>query len=341
MQQTKNVTYLLGAGASAKCLPCVNDIPKQLEVLCSIFEVPELSPHREYSKTPLPTLSLWNEIKQQMINDLQTLSNKCKEYATIDTYAKKLYLTCEIDEFNHLLRLLSFYFVFEQIITLPDPRYDTFFANVLNRGELLPENINFISWNYDSQFEIAYKEYIPNEYNAIRHGTKFDAYYHQFQLININGLAAFKDNVSTLRKQILTKIDQHGQDENKREERLYQALLLYYDNVYSVKDSSEINTKLSFAFETEKQPYDNLYKRIDEIIAKTDVLVIIGYTFPFFNRRIDRRILSQLAPYTKIYIQDIYPKRIRQNFNATKEGFDKQIIELEDCEQFYLPPELE
>ena len=76
-------------------------------------------------------------------------------------------------------------------------------------------------------------------------------------------------------------------------------------------------------------------------MSNTDVLVVIGYTFPFFNREIDRKILNHLRPQVKVYIQDKYPNRIKQNFRAVKNTIPEGHIELkEETDQFFLPPEL-
>ena len=100
------------------------------------------------------------------------------------------------------------------------------------------------------------------------------------------------------------------------------------------------NTDLSFAFDY-NYPSDEILQSIDYIIGTTDVLVIIGYTFPFFNREIDRKILQHLKPNAKIYIQDIYPERIKQSLKAVSLDIkEENIVLLSDVDQFYLPPEL-
>ena len=72
-----------------------------------------------------------------------------------------------------------------------------------------------------------------------------------------------------------------------------------------------------------------------------DVLVIIGYTFPFFNRDTDRKILQYIKPNTKIYIQDLNPERIKQSLMAVLPDFpEEQIFLRKDVDQFFLPPEL-
>ena len=48
----------------------------------------------------------------------------------------------------------------------------------------------------------------------------------------------------------------------------------------------------------------DVIKKYATSIEDADILVVIGYTFPFFNREIDRMIFSQMECLQKIYIQD-------------------------------------
>ena len=102
----------------------------------------------------------------------------------------------------------------------------------------------------------------------------------------------------------------------------------------------EHTSNLSFAFD-DSYPSDTLFRRSQKIISETNALVIIGYTFPFFNREIDRKILRTIIPDIKIYIQDLYPERIKQSLRAVLPSIkEENIILLKEVDQFYLPPEL-
>ena len=80
-----------------------------------------------------------------------------------------------------------------------------------------------------------------------------------------------------------------------------------------------------------------------KLIQEATALVVIGYSFPYFNRKIDRLIFENTPHLKKIYIQDKYPERIQQYITPVIPE-DKlaviKIIPLDDVEQFYLPPEL-
>ncbi len=109
-----------------------------------------------------------------------------------------------------------------------------------------------------------------------------------------------------------------------------------------MSDDKKINTLLSFAFDKYAYPTEQIFERIKKIMADTKALVIIGYTFPYFNREIDRQILQAIQPDTNIYIQDLNPEKKRQNLQAvlTVEQRRCPITLLSSTDQFYLPPEL-
>src|SRR5690606_6698650 len=83
-------------------------------------------------------------------------------------------------------------------------------------------------------------------------------------------------------------------------------------------------------------------------IKETNVLVIIGYSFPFFNREIDMTILNSinLNNLNAVYIQDLYPEEVWTKFIAslkTKPNIEKVVhlkVNIENQPEFYLPPEL-
>lgn len=70
--------------------------------------------------------------KKMLVQDLTWLKTASESHATIDTFAKKLFLKGQLKNFNKVESLLSIYFIIEQAINKIDGRYDTFLASVLN-----------------------------------------------------------------------------------------------------------------------------------------------------------------------------------------------------------------
>ena len=351
-----NVTYLIGAGASAgkrgrdnsilEGLPCVNEIPNRLWDYVRLLEdtsIPDdIWTNRQLE---LNSKSDWERTIQRLLSDFQQLHDQCVQHATIDTYAKKLILRKEIQDFQYLEQLLTLFFMFEQIQLKPDMRYDTFLANILDNQMQIPSNIHIISWNYDSQFELAYFGYNSSELLNI--GSKRDKETKDYNIIKINGTASFQKqdtNLSIMREKIQKQISdiQNAPKTSSVYQEQRQVLLKHIIYNYQLYIAGRLqNTNLSFAFDN-YSPSEAIYSSINNIVRETDTLVIIGYTFPFFNREIDRRILSKLKPYAKIYIQDLNPQYVKQNLQTvlTDAQRNMHITELERTDQFYLPPEL-
>ena len=349
-----NVTYLIGAGASAgkrgengyiiEGLPCVNEISYCLWNITSLIDLTPIPNDLTWMDPQIGLASVadWESARQNLWRRLQSLRIHCEQNATIDTYAKKLVLKKRQDEFKELEQLLALFFIYLQLQNNPDTRYDTFLANILEPNLHFPQNIRVISWNYDCQFEIAYSEY--DEKGELRVGSKNTRFNVDYEIIKINGTATFDNqtSIATLRKEIWQKIwaikdDGHTSIQQQKD----QTWVLYFIYLYQLYIvGKKDNTHLSFAFDS-SEPSENILNRVDKIISQTDALVIIGYTFPFFNREIDRQMLQNLKPDAKIYIQDKYPNRIKQNFKAVKADIPEEQIELkEETDQFFLPPEL-
>lgn len=362
-----NVTYLIGAGASAgkrgrdlptglpeddriiEGLPCVSEIATCLEEIVNLLERTKFPEEIEWlnDSVGLNSKEDWEQARIETALQFKQLLEKCAEHSTIDTYAKKLRLRKDIPGLRKLEQLLSLFFMYLQMENKPDSRYDSFLASILQDNLHFPDHIHVLSWNYDSQFEIAYDEYNEGEY--LYTGSKRSKIMPPLiEVIKINGTASFEeqDNFVKYRKQYINELKsinpfingKYGREPNPfpKQRRMMELVFMYKLFIAGQKD----NTNLSFAFD-DYEPTDAMYHQIDAIMSNTDVLVVIGYTFPFFNREIDRKILNYLRSQAKVYIQDKYPNRIKQNFRAVKNTIPEGHIELkEETDQFFLPPEL-
>lgn len=109
----------------------------------------------------------------------------------------------------------------------------------------------------------------------------------------------------------------------------------------------EANSKVSFAWDNEKYLTDKYNFTLENSIINAKTLVVIGYTFPFFNRDIDRKIFDFMPNLKKIYIQDPNADQIIQNLepvlsmkNYNLNELKMNIIPKTNTDQFFLPPEL-
>lgn len=339
------IIYLLGAGASRGTrgeenqiltgLPIVSEIEGELGRLIDLLGLIHLKDEG------------LDKSRLYLIEDFQKLKVACSENATIDTYAKKLWLQGNKKEFARVELLLTIFFILEQVIHKPDKRYDTFYANLLQKKNeyydklTFPDDIRILSWNYDNQMELVYKGYLKDiNYSVTReylgiYDVKGDDQKDQKQtpcsIIKLNGTANFYAEEDWLQYS----------DDNEINEKLLERILRKYEGCVHV-EQCDGRLRLNFAWDVRYSA--NVLKNIvPTMVQDATTLVVIGYSFPYFNRTIDRAIFQQMPHLENIYIQDKYPNRIQQNIKPVipSDRRDKmRIILLNDVEQFYLPPEL-
>lgn len=320
------VTYPLGAGASAQALPVVNQLSD------SIYGLVE-----KLKQTAMQD----NAALQSVINDLDWLAEKAKHEnnTTIDTYAKQLYLQGKTDDYIRLIAALSLYFVLRQ--STPDcldRRYCDFWTNILNRDKSYtighPENLLLLSWNYDSQVEKAYYEVVKNHFQSFRVKNRKHTWDTANPLlIKLNGSADFLN-----------------------EEDFGNKLSMLY-NWNTPKTTEEIvgryegakkHSILSFAwlgeYSTQNNEASPTISAAQQHAKLTEVLVIIGYSLPYFNREIDRLIAgaNNMKLLTKVYFQapEKYVGSIKMRFQAIRDTKNIELISITDLDQFFIPPEL-
>ena len=150
----KKTTYLFGAGASCISLPILkemhNVMGKQIEFISNKENQFPSSMNIEDNIT---------ECQKEYISDLEWLKKTSEKHASVDTLARKLYLQENQTDLLKLKGCLSVFLFIEQLHNPVDPRYDTFFATLLESKFKMPEALNIISWNYDMQFELAYQTF--------------------------------------------------------------------------------------------------------------------------------------------------------------------------------------
>lgn len=338
--------YYLGAGASygsrdkdtksiIEGIPVVAEIPKEFDAFRNYIANAVIPSGKiNFWDMYLTTQSSVEQARQYMLGEIDRLLQGIKEHATIDTYARKLYLTKRILDFEQLKTLLCAFFVWEQLEHKPDGRYDTFLANVLDEQTLdLPEPISIISWNYDSQIEMAFEAYrlspgLPIYEKNIQ--GKWPQYQNKGLVFKVNGSATFAD------AQMVSAIK--NDNNTSKEVQLIQV----YSNTTADTTSLgfQFKTHLSFAWE-ESTNKANMNDSIKEATKDTEQVVVIGYSFPFFNRVTDRQIFHGMENLKKVYIQDINPTAVSQSIQAvlpTDRTVD--VVPISNCSQFYLPNEL-
>ncbi len=335
------VVYLIGAGASygqrgknretgainpgkiERGLPVVN----QLELAIDWY----LRTIRKTGSYGEPTD---NSEYPNLYNELKWLREKCQTYPTIDTYAKKLTVTGCWQELERLKNALSSFFALIQSHEKRDLRYDGLIASIIQDNGRLPNNISILSWNYDYQIEYVLQDFSPATTDILHvwqnqgitcKGFRSFIDNSKFNCVKLNGTAMF----SITQENRL--IDPSVYDLNRIEE--------WYSNRFRSRKSN-----ISFAWEKDDQFIDSVIP----LVRDAKVLVVIGYSFPYVNRSIDRRLVQSMGALRKVYIQDMVASDVQQSFETLlsenqQKGVSQRFIQIHPrtyVSQFIIPNEL-
>jgi hypothetical protein len=245
---------------------------------------------------------------------------------------------------------LAAFFTFEQIRRGIDPRYDIFFASILDHSvEKFPTNLNILSWNYDTQFEMSYsnfsgKEMIEDAKKSLSIVTnaeiqKSKAYSNKFHIIKLNG-----STETYVPRERDSAIYFKSLDYHSKKDLDFHALTLIGYAMESFVLQPNSRTSLSFAWEKGDRNNASTLRAAISSTAQTVKLIVIGYSFPYFNRKIDGEIFDKMANLKKVYIQDpnaelLVPK-VKELCHRVPRDSDFEIIPFQEVDQFLIPDEL-
>lgn len=341
MANNSKFTYILGAGASANALPIVKS-RKGHPGMADAFEklAKDLWENKLLSPKAKP-------VAEQICNNLMWLAEGTRKFGTPDTFAKYVALL-QPGSLSKLKEALTCFFQIEQFVNLKtDERVLIFLTTLMNR-KIFPENVHILNWNYDMQIQIGASIFQEEEVDYQNHvwSKKLPLidYYPQYgpnlspQIINnlsmvhLNGIAGYylaKDNSTILNtKYTKSKLDDINQ-------LLETIIALEFD----------CHNLLTFAWEAEigGKSVTSAIRHAKDMVKETEYLVIIGYSFPFFNRNMDKEIFNiinhQPSKLKKIYFQD--PVRdgsfLRSQFGIAENIPIEHIIEVDN---YFVPMEL-
>lgn len=350
-KENPKITYLLGAGASFNSVPIWSEqgdsmnqvahtINQAIENPDTIFKA-ELLKSQEYngfSKTEIESLN-------ELIKDLNKYAKKAEENDTIDSYAYQLYKRKNNDELYNLKRTVSIYldiwqFYKDHIFSTNtnrkqsiDTRYIKWLNMITESNELgeikLKPNVNILTWNYDLQVELAYSKYYEDL---------------NFKCLNdINSKFKFLDNdVSNLQIHHLNGhhgyFDYEDQSYTTGQNILKSDFYKYLKTVcQNSKEFSEIDNKRQdygkIRFSWEK----NLSNQVIKIAQETDILIVIGYSFPQYNMTTDRIIIDAFKSNNPLLLH--YQDPIN-DFSEISDFIDfKETRHSKSTFQFFIPDE--
>ena len=353
----RNVTYVFGAGASANALPVVKLFNSRLN----------------HFLQNLKFFKSTTNIIADFIPSVQKILKESSQHSTIDTVAKKYFHQNNIDSLKELKKVLTVFFVYEQSIKelysnftknlkdlyldekdaelfektkkeKIDHRYDSFIASLLKSEQgkfTFPNEVSVITWNYDCQFELAYQKF---------HDIDFHEAQHLLNVFPKNTGRLAPDDIQKLNGRCFKILHLNGQAHTfyKKDGQIFSL----FDKNRRIESNLETAIKYSHSssitFTWEKhstsaiqdKEMEEIIKSVRNVLNETEILVIIGYSFPFFNREVDRELFLN-NDFEKIYIQDSNATNIKELFSNVFEISGNKIFEYSNIEQFLLPAELD
>lgn len=276
---------------------------------------------------------------------LDWLRECCHNYPTIDTYAKQLFVVEGIsgETYVKLKKTLSLLFSLLQSHQTRDLRYDAFLASIIGSDGILSKDISVLSWNYDCQFEFAYSNFMhEKEKNLNNIWRKLHAISKTYGPEVENSLNIRNEFTFTkINGSALIYVAQNGFLDFFFDPRNRECLPDAFPN-YFMGDNFYLKNCLSFAWEDNSLPF--LKQRIQKVSEDTSVVVVIGYSFPYVNREIDRFIFEQMPNLSKVYVQDNNADDVIDSVKSVLSDYQHanhvEIEPVNNVRQFYIPREL-
>lgn len=344
-------TYYLGAGASAKALPCVANMHDKITEMISFIENNQ---SREYSFSTTYIDS--NQITQRVNNEdlyylYSSLSEKINNIIaplrtslSIDTYAKVLYLKGAKNEYLALKAVLVAAFVYWEKSNPLDNRYENFWATIAIIGNSetpglskFSNEINIVSWNYDYQLESSLAQIIDGT------GVKLETSNSVFGLIDIiktTGIEYLKLNgyssLSSKRQYFWRSTNFHYKDISNSSLASLLASIISFPERFM----EEINM-LKFCWEEREEEDYQKFRNMKLTASETSTLVVIGYTFPSINHPRDKEILGAMR-LRNVYFQGKDKAdsiRIMDSFKAVYNNWSNVNLNPIESTGFFIPPE--
>ena len=344
----KNVTYLLGAGASYHACPIWKEQAMKMIAMAN-SNLPPIVRDEQSKSSQLPN-------SENIILDIGYFGNKALEYGTIDTYARKLFLTDQTSELRRLKVAVSMFFTLWQIARIPDLktrklngkivkyedidlRYIQLLAAITDfdyqNNVIVKPNINFVTWNYDLQLELAFKKFNHNNtsWDNLSQRLKFRNLEEneKLQICHLNGYHGFYQN-KDVELDFLTLSDSN--------DKSIPSVLDEIDYIPTSAKRKKISLSNHINYAWESNPKSvRIRDQAQAIFKQTDILVIIGYSFPNFNKEIDKTLFDNLkGRSTTIIYQD--PNASKSFIEQLVNPSETDIITITDkMDNFYLPYE--
>jgi hypothetical protein len=216
---------------------------------------------------------------------------------------------------------------FEEI----DRRYITLLAAILEARTQtniqIKKNIRFVTWNYDLQLEYAFKSFSHDQlsWDHIFRNLSFrpkDGTSRPLEICHLNGYHGFY---------LTENKEQHFLDLTTSQDVKEIVNELSFIQTSQTHQQLNLTNHINYAWESNEIAFETR-EEAKRIFSETDILIIVGYSFPNFNKEIDVQLFDQLkGRKTKLYYQDP---------NASI-SFISQLVDTNECEVICQPDKLD
>ena len=320
-------TYLLGAGASVHAIPVANKLKDK---------IPELIFSLEKYRSKYPNSS------EYLIEKYYQLIERLEGHSTIDemliSWKEKQQKSDIEHELESLKALTGFLILYLSWKSPVDYRYDVFVRSLLKESKDLPKTTSILNWNYDLQMEFALSKYknlsfaeaqnmmlcLPRVGDLSEQFREFDA--NKFCVIKMNGTAGlyYNRNVSNVECNV-----------NNYENFIAEDILCQINHWYGGTFSKIIHNVMTHTIENTSLRLDYIVSA-KKITQETEMLIVIGYSFPHYNAVVDRELLCGMKNLKKIVIQDLNPSCVKEKLLMLLPN-KKVTVETMAPDYFYVP----
>lgn len=317
-----NFLYLTGAGASCQVLPLASEFASCLGSFAN--DLRSAGPKDLYNEpNASPDNPIWGKARDKLVEAIDWLARGASHHFSVDTFAKKLFFRGDRQNLKRLKAALSAYLIIEQSRRHVDQRYDAFFASILefdeSRHVRLPKHLRILTWNYDTQLEKAFYGFCEDEDSVIK-GITFND-----QIYRINGYCGTHPpgHIGRSFRAVW----------NPNTDAVWEAGISLYNEYFS--DPSAPEPDINFAWEDATH---NTLKNTIMNLSEVSVIIVIGYSFPYFNREIDELIFKQFHDVRRIYLQ--FPEGIHSSIEERLKNLlppDVGIVRVTGTDLFYMP----
>ncbi len=334
-QKPYSVAYFLGAGASVGALPVVNEfsdgILEVIKELSSRSKIADPSTQRRFN---------------EVTHDLTLLQTGCRKHHSVDTYARSFWLKRQDEHYNAVKWQICLFFDLRHYFfpKRRELRYDSLLSSIMDRGVRFPKNVSVVSWNYDYEIEKAYLPY--TNYRALEDCYKDLSFFHKgvqrrssrkpLPVVKVNGTAGFLDG-----RKMRLGLGCNAEMEQSKDAN--PTGLIKILNSYLMNKVSKQST-ISFAWEMTKRSHKSIIAQAKQKLEEADTIVIIGYSFPTFNKEVDKELFSGLAHGRKTFVLQDMPNVLGDRKTQLERLIGTRDIEDirtdSNVSQFHIPLEL-